>query len=193
MNLVWYIARAAGVVSWIMLAASVGLGLVLSTRFLQDRHRPAWLTDLHRFLGGSAVVFTGIHVVALLADDYIDFDLVDVLVPFAAEWRPGAVAWGIVAFWILVAVEATSLAMRRLSRRTWKAVHGLSLVLFWVASFHAAGAGTDVGAPWYGAVAVVLTLATAFLTTYRVLVGVRRGRATRERTPAETGEPSPAR
>lgn len=180
----WYVARAAGMVSWIMLTAAVVLGLLLSTRFLQDRHRPAWLTDLHRFLGGSAVVFTLLHVGALLVDDYVDFGLVDVLVPFASDWRPGAVAWGVVAFWVLVAVEGTSLAMRRLPRRAWKAVHASSLGLFWVASFHAAGAGTDVSAPWYGAISVVLTVATVFLTVYRILVGTRRRRPARGGTGA---------
>lgn len=176
MNLTWYIARSAGMVSWVMLTASVTWGILLSTRFLQNRHRPAWLTDLHRFLGAAAVAFTLIHVVALLLDDYVDFGIIDVLVPFASEWRPAAVAWGIVGFWVLLAVEGTSLLMRRLSRKAWRAVHVSSFALFWVASFHAAAAGTDVAAAWYQGIAVFLTVVTVFMTTYRILVGSRRGR-----------------
>lgn len=176
MNLTWYIARSAGMVSWVMLTASVTWGILLSTRFLQDRHRPGWLTDLHRFLGAASVAFTLLHVVALLLDDYVDFGIIDVLVPFASEWRPAAVAWGVVGFWILLAVEGTSLLLRRLSRKAWRAVHLSSFALFWVASFHAAAAGTDVAAGWYRGIAVSLTLVTVFMMTYRVLVGSRRGR-----------------
>lgn len=176
MSLTWYVARAAGMVSWIMLCAAVTWGILASTRFLGERHRPAWMADLHRFLGGLAVVFTGIHVGALLVDDYVDFGLVDVLVPFASEWRPGAVAWGVVGLWLLVAVEVTSLFMRKLPRTVWRAVHLSSFGLFWVASFHAAGSGTDVAAPWYRAIAVLLTVVTVFMTVYRIGVGGRRRR-----------------
>ena len=88
-----------------------------------------WLLDLHRWLGGLAVVFTVAHVGGLIADSYVSFDLVDALVPFAASWRPGAVAWGVLALWVMVAIEVTSLLMRRLPKRVWRAVHLSSYLL----------------------------------------------------------------
>ena len=113
----WYVARAAGIVSWALVAISVCWGLLLAGRPIPGRAvgwaRPHRLLDLHRYLGALAVVFTGIHVGALIADSYVHFDVVDVLVPFASSWRPGAVAWGVVAVWLLAAVELTSLAKRR--------------------------------------------------------------------------------
>ena len=45
--------------------------------------------------------------------------------------------------YLLVAVEATSLAIRHLSRRTWHAVHLTSYVTFVVATVHGLNAGTD--------------------------------------------------
>jgi hypothetical protein len=53
-----------------------------------------------RYLGGLALTFTGIHLTALLLDSHIQFNLVDLLVPFAAGWRPGTVAWGVVALYL---------------------------------------------------------------------------------------------
>jgi DMSO/TMAO reductase YedYZ heme-binding membrane subunit len=42
--------------------------------------------------------------------------LAAVLVPFVATWHPTAVAWGIVAFYLLLAVEGTSLLKPRIGR-----------------------------------------------------------------------------
>jgi hypothetical protein len=139
----WYVARAAGLVSWVLLAAATLWGLALSTKVLGRRPRPNWLLDLHRWLGGTALAFTGVHVVALLADQYIHFGLNEIFIPLASKWHPVAVAWGIVAAYLLVAVEATSLARARLSKRTWHRVHTASFVLFVMATVHGLTAGTD--------------------------------------------------
>ncbi|HEY0396749.1 MAG TPA: ferredoxin-NADPH reductase, partial [Acidimicrobiia bacterium] len=55
----WYVARSAGLVAWALLAASVLWGLALSTKILSPKVRPNWILDLHRWLGGLALVFTG--------------------------------------------------------------------------------------------------------------------------------------
>ena len=114
----WYLTRASGIVAWLMLTASVIWGVVLSTKAFPEHRRPAWLLDLHRWLGGLAVSFTAIHLGALVADSYVHFGLADLLVPYASSWQPGAVALGVVALWLLLAVEVTSLAMKRLPRRS---------------------------------------------------------------------------
>ena len=119
----WHVARAGGLVAYGLLAASTIWGLAVSTRLLGRWPAPGWTLDLHRYLGGLALSFTGIHLAALLLDSYIQFDLLDLLVPFASTWRPGAVAWGVVAVYLLVAVQATSLARRRLPHRLWRRVH----------------------------------------------------------------------
>jgi len=116
----WYTARAGGIVALALTAGSVIWGLLLSTRVLQGGPSAAWLLDLHRFLGGAAVIFTGIHLAGLVADTYVHFGVADLLVPFASDWKTGAVAWGIVAFYLLLAVEATSLVMNRIPRLWWK-------------------------------------------------------------------------
>ena len=50
-HLFWYTARAGGIVAWALLAASVVWGLWLSGRVRPFGARPAWILDLHRFLG----------------------------------------------------------------------------------------------------------------------------------------------
>lgn len=165
----WYLARASGIVAWALLVASVVWGVLLSTRVLRPHDRPAWLLDLHRWLGGLAVAATALHVAALVADTYVHFGAADVLVPFASSWRPLAVALGVLAGWGIAAVHVTSLAMRHLPRRAWYVVHLTSYVTVWLASIHAGLAGSDTTNLAYRAVAVTLTAvaATATLTRAR--------------------------
>jgi predicted ferric reductase len=192
----WYLARATGIVAWALLSASVIWGLLISTRLAKGRPTPAWLLDLHRFLGGTAVVFTVGHVVGLVADSYVTFDLVDLLVPFASSWKPGPVALGVVGFYLLAAVEITSLLMRRLPRKLWRAVHMSSFVLFWSATFHFVLAGTDAGHPLAVAGIDLVAAAVVFLTLVRVLAprGAKGRPVTRGRSSAHRTEriPTPA-
>jgi predicted ferric reductase len=192
-HLWWYIARASGIVAWVLVTASVMWGLVLSTRPTR-RPKPAWFLDLHRFLGGLSVVFVGVHLAGLVADNYTHFGLASLLVPLASAWHPVAVAWGIVGMYLLVAIEITSLLMRRLPRRLWRAVHFTSFGLFAFTTVHALTAGSDAGSvavQWFalGSCAIV-----GFLTLVRILSSHRTERpltASRAASPTPT-PPLPA-
>jgi len=168
----WYLARSSGIVAWALLAAAVLWGLLLSTRVFDRRPSPKWLTDLHRFLGGTAVVFAAVHVGALVADSYVHFGVADVLVPLASRWRPVAVAWGVISLWILLAVEITSLLMKRLSRRLWRAVHLSSYPLFVTATLHALAAGKDTRQPGF-VLACDAVLAIVLMLTFVRLAAPR--------------------
>jgi predicted ferric reductase len=169
----WYVARSSGIVAAGLVSLSVVWGLLLSTRLLDRRPSPKWLLDLHRHLGGLAVVFTGFHLAGLVADSYVQFDLVSLVLPMASDWKPGPVAWGIVALYLLAAVEITSLMAKHLSRRVWHGIHLLSYALFWMVSIHGATAGTDASSPWYVGGSIASIVIVVLLTLYRVAVGKR--------------------
>jgi methionine sulfoxide reductase heme-binding subunit len=186
-HVAWYAARSSGIVAWALVAASVIWGLLLSGRVLAGRPTPKWLLDLHRFLGALAVTFTVVHVAALVADNYTQFGADDLLVPFASQWKPGAVAMGVVGLWLLAAVELTSLWMKRLPRKLWKWVHLSSYVLFWMATFHGLAAGSDASSPAYLVATNAVAALVVFLTLYRVLAG----KSARTRAAAKTSTPTP--
>lgn len=173
----WYLTRASGIVAWLMLTASVLWGVMLSAKDLPGRRRPAWLLDLHRWLGALTLGFIGLHVTALVADSYVHFGAADVLVPFASSWRPAAVALGIVSGWLLVTVQVTSLAMRRLPRKVWHAIHLSSYATFWLATVHAALAGSDRANLLYQVTGALAILAVAGASIYRA---THRGQPRRE-------------
>lgn len=171
----WYIARSSGLVAWALLAASTLWGLALTTRpFDRGRVASRWLNDLHRFLGGLAVVFVALHLTGVVADSFVHFGLADVLVPLASAWHPWAVAWGVVALYLLVAVELTSLLKARLPHRLWKGVHALSFVLFAVATVHILQAGTDTDDGWALYPVLAVTMVVTFLAVARAAGAGRR-------------------
>ena len=168
-HLFWYLARATGIVSWALLSLSVLWGVVLSTRLLGRRATPAWLLDLHRFLGGTAVVFVALHLVGLVGDSYVHFGPSELLVPLASAWRPVAVAWGVVALYLLVAVEVTSLLRRRLPNRVWRRVHATSFAVWVLSTVHLFAAGTDAGNPVLQWSTLLLCVGVLFAVVVRVL------------------------
>lgn len=164
----WYLTRSSGIVAWLMLTATVIWGVLLSTKAFPNQRRPLWLLALHRWLAGLMLSFLAIHLAALVADNYVTFDVVDLVVPFATDWKPGAVALGVVAMWLLVAVQVTSVAMKRLPRKFWRVVHLSSYVVFWLTSMHAAFAGTDTTSWLYRWTAVASIVAVAGALMYRL-------------------------
>lgn len=172
----WYTSRAAGVVAWIMLSASVIAGMTLSTR--DSRLLPTgWPIDLHRFLSSVSLIFLGTHMLALIPDNFVEFGVVELLVPLASTWQPWAVAWGIVAFWLAVAVEVTSLLRTRIPRRVWRAIHFSSFAMWLAATVHLFMAGTDASDVKFRVVQAVVIGAVSVLFTRRLVVARRRSRS----------------
>lgn len=184
----WYMSRASGIVAWLFITASVLWGLVLSTDLFARHRRPAWLLDLHRALGALGLITLAIHLGALVADNFVHFDLFDLVVPFASDWKPWQVALGVIALWGLVVVESTSLVMKRLPKRWWRGVHLSSYVTFLLASLHGTFAGTDAANPMYVITSIVTTIVTVALLCYRI---VTRRSARVVATSATTGSPTP--
>jgi hypothetical protein len=164
----WYVARSGGIVAWALVAASVLWGLILSGKPFGTRPRPSWVLDLHRYLGGLALVFTGVHVTALLLDSYTYFGPLQLLVPLTSSYRPSAVAWGVVGLYLLMAVEVTSLLRAKLPPQIWRRVHGASFALFAVSTIHGIQAGADANDPVLRASMIAAAAAVAALTVLRV-------------------------
>jgi methionine sulfoxide reductase heme-binding subunit len=178
----WYLSRATGLVAWGLAVASILLGLALASRALGPRPTAPWMLSVHRWVGGLTVLFTGAHVAAIVADSFVHFGLVDVLVPFASGWRPAAVAWGIIAAWLLVAIELTSLQMRRLPKRAWRAIHLTSYLVAVLATVHGLTAGADTANPLFAWTMIAAIAATGFFAAYRRLAPKKSAKRTLPRS-----------
>ena len=182
----WWISRATGIVAWAVLTLSVIWGLSLTTRLLGKFPKPAWMLDLHRHFAALATILVGVHVGSLMLDGYARFSLGDILIPMHTPWKPGPVAWGVVGLYLLVAVQGTSLAKKRMPIRVWRALHFLSYPLWAVATAHFITAGTDAYSQPFAYIVIGTTVIISALTLGRVLS------PRPARTPAVAPRPSAA-
>jgi DMSO/TMAO reductase YedYZ heme-binding membrane subunit len=163
----WYATRAAGLMTWSTATASVVIGLLLSTRALRARTGP-WFLDLHRFLGGITVVFLAAHLITLWADSFVEFGVREIFVPGASTWKSEAIAWGIVAAYLLVAIQITSLLRSRINGRLWRVLHLLSFLAMVAGSYHAVTAGSDIDNPVTWVIAGIGSLLVIGLISMRL-------------------------
>jgi DMSO/TMAO reductase YedYZ heme-binding membrane subunit len=162
-------ARASGIVTWGFLMASALWGILLATRVLKPYDRPAWLLDLHSWLGAITVFGTGLHLASLVGDRYVHFGTADLFVPFATSWKPLAVAWGIIGMYLLVAVQGSSWLMKKLPKKLWRSIHLSSYALFTTVSIHAFAAGTDRANHFFQAFGVAIITVVLGATAIRVM------------------------
>ena len=164
----WYTARAGGIVALALVALTVIGGLQFSTRLVR-RPAPAWVLDVHRFVAGLSVALGGVHLIGLALDPFIKFGLAQLFVPMVTTYRPGSVALGIVSLYVLLAIELTSLAMRRLPRRVWHGIHLSSYALFALAMVHGLTAGTDRHNALFQWTCLLVAAIVLFMTLVRIL------------------------
>ncbi|MGZ4334177.1 MAG: ferric reductase-like transmembrane domain-containing protein [Gaiellaceae bacterium] len=149
---VWYFARSAGIVAYLLLSSSVLLGVLMAgkTSFKWPRFA---VEEVHRFLAILTGVFIVLHGGSLLLDSVVPIGLAQELIPFASPYRPLAVGLGVCAAELIAAVGISNALRRRLPHGTWRKLHYLTLPAWLLASLHGILAGTDARDPWFAAIA----------------------------------------
>ena len=171
----WYLTRGTGAVALLLLTAGLVLGVMGPTRFRTRRLPRFAVSGLHRNVTLLALAFVVVHVVTTILDGYTPIGVRDVVIPFAASYRPFWLGLGAVAFDLLLALIVTSLLRNRLGFRAWKAVHWLAYASWPVALVHALGTGSDARSTWLVVLAVVCTTAVVSAVLWRIAEMPRGG------------------
>ena len=171
----WYATRAAGLVTLLLLTASVLLGVMTAGRFSSARW-PRFLTaGLHRNISLVAVVFLSVHVGTTLIDTYVSIPVAATFVPFISSYKTFWLGLGAIAADLLVVLIATSLARNRLGHRSWRLVHWAAYACWPVGLAHGLGIGTDRDTVWVFALTIACAGAVAGATTWRLVTTARAG------------------
>jgi sulfoxide reductase heme-binding subunit YedZ len=165
----WYLSRASGVVSLVLLTLVVVGGVLVRTGRSPRRALPRFvLLGLHRNVALVALVFLGLHVATVVLDQYVSIDAVAAVVPLTSGYRTAWVGLGTVAVDLLLAVVVTSLLRTRVGPRTWRAVHWCGYAVWPVAVAHGLGTGSDVAQPWLWAVTTGCAATVVAAVAYRL-------------------------
>lgn len=144
----WYVARAGGMLAFLLLTATVAVGLAMSGKAHGKRWPRFAVEDVHRFLGILTGAFVVVHGGALLLDRVVPISLPQLLVPGTDSYRPLPVALGIVAAELLGALAVANHYRSRLSYGFWRRTHYLNFAVWGLALLHGLTAGTDASTPW---------------------------------------------
>jgi len=143
----WYLTRATGLVSLILVSGTVILGVVSSVGWTA-RQWPRFVSQaMHRNLSLFCIVLIAIHVITTVADGYVPIGYKDAFIPFFTAYRPLYIGLGALAFDMLLAVAITSGLRRRIGVRSWRGVHYLAYVSWPISVLHGLGSGTDSRLP----------------------------------------------
>lgn len=165
----WMTSRITALLSYGALAASSIYGLAMTTKTLDVIARRVVSDTLHENLSFWGLLLGITHAVLLMFDNYIQFTWESILIPFAASYRPDAVAYGIVALYLTALLVLTSKARRWIGMRLWRAIHLLAFIAFGLLTAHGLAAGTDSGTIWARVLYVGSVTLVAFFFAVRIL------------------------
>ncbi|MDQ2934275.1 MAG: ferric reductase-like transmembrane domain-containing protein [Chloroflexota bacterium] len=168
-TLSWEIARVGGLLAYLLASGSVAIGILLSLKLRSSRWPRFLTTELHRFVTVLALVFTGIHGVAVWVDPFTGFAAAEVLVPLASHYRPLWLAFGIVGGYLLLAVWASEYVRRWIGYGWWRRFHYLAFAVFALATVHGLGSGSDTRQPWALGLYAASTGSVLALTAWRLV------------------------
>jgi DMSO/TMAO reductase YedYZ heme-binding membrane subunit len=165
----WYLTRASGVVSLLLLTAGLVLGILGTVRWRSDRWPRFAVVSVHRNLTLFAIAFVALHVITTVADGYAPVGLKDAVIPFVSKYRPLWLGFGALAFDLLLALVVTSLLRAKIGYRAWRAVHWLAYASWPLALVHGLGNGSDARFGWLVIVTILCAAAVGAAFAFRLL------------------------
>jgi len=151
----WYLVRASGFVAAGILFLLIISGIGQVTGFIYRYIEPikSWL--IHKTLAIMLLIAIAIHGGFLLINNYIKFNLFEILVPFASTYDNGTalgglnigvlgITFGIFASYIIIFTVLVSLKIIDSHKRLWRQLHFLSYLAVLLVFLHAIYVGTDL-------------------------------------------------
>ena len=178
----WYLSRSSAIVAFGLLWFSMVLGLTITNKMARIWPGGPVAFDLHQFTGILGLSFGLFHAMILIGDQYINFTIVQVLVPFTSvNYFPTWVGIGQLAFYLWLIVVVSFYLRCNIGTQTWRLMHYISYAVFVMALLHGINIGTDSAIPWVQKIYIFAGITVLFLTLYRIFKNLNL----LERTPTQ--------
>lgn len=169
-RLPWYVTRASALAAFLLMFAIIIWGTGMTTGYTYKITNPVKAWSIHKYMSISLGVLILVHMFSLLLDKFVNFNFVDILVPFVGTYKQPYLTLGIVGFYILAVVIFSSLLIRITHQKFWRALHYLVYPLFVISLFHGLLIGTDTVEPVVMALYWVTGIIFFFLLIYRFVI-----------------------
>ena len=169
----WFLSRSSAIIAYFLLWFSMVLGVMITNKMARIWPGGPLAYDLHQHASLLGLAYALFHGLILIGDKYINFNLAQVLTPFASlNYSPIWVGLGQIGFYLWGGVVLSFYVRKNIGRRGWRLIHFTSFLVYLAALLHGITSGTDSGtlgmSLWYWFSGGSLL----FLTIYRVLVSL---------------------
>ena len=167
----WYLSRGSALAAFGLLWLSMALGLTITNKMARIWPGGPTAFAVHEFSSLLGVAFAAFHGLILLGDNFINYSLSQVLIPFAsANFKPFWVGIGQVGLYVWIVVTFSFYVRKQIGHKTWRWIHLASFGVFLAALLHGIGSGTDSSTLWAQMMYWIAGGSLLFLLVYRVLV-----------------------
>jgi len=181
----WYLSRGSAVIAYLLLWLSMILGTGITNKLGALWPGLPSTIEMHEYTSILGLAIGIFHGLILLGDHYINFSLVQVLVPFStASYKPVAVGIGQVALYIWAILDISFYIRKTIGKKMWRAIHFGSFITYCSVLFHAIVSGTDASASWLQLIYWITGAILAFMISYRILSSVAKAKEKRMRLQA---------
>ena len=145
----WFLSRATAFVSLGLLWLSMALGLGITNKLAQIWPGGPTAFALHEYTSLLGLAFAFFHALFLLGDHYINFNLLQLVVPFSTKaYQPFWVGLGQTGFYLGLIVTLSFYLRKQIGQKVWRGLHYFTFLSYAAAVIHGLAIGTDSSAPW---------------------------------------------
>ncbi len=173
-QLFWVLGRVAGLSCFAALSISLVTGVALRSGLFGELANNRSIKSTHEFTAILWIPLGLVHVGSLVLDQTARVALLDLVVPFLANYDAGgrlALGFGTIGLDLFAVVAVTGWLRSRMAPRTWIWLHRLAYLAFAAMFLHAVLGGTDFNSPAVSALTWSTAFALAVLTLSRILRG----------------------
>lgn len=169
----WYLSRGSAFASLSLLWISMALGLGITNKMARLWPGAPAAFALHEYVSLLGLAFALFHALVILGDHYINFTLLQLLIPFTTiDYRPLWIGVGQIGFYIWIIVSFSFYVRARIGQKTWRVLHYASFLMYMLGLLHGLFSGTDTSAVWAQRYYWISGGSLLFLFIYRVLAGI---------------------
>lgn len=170
----WYISRGSGFVGLSLIWLSMALGLLVTNKMAKFWLGVPASFAIHEYVSLLGLGFVTLHGIILMGDQYINFNLFSVLVPFASHYQPFWVGLGQLGFYGILLVSLSFYVRKQIGQKTWRSLHYVSFATYIFAIVHGIASGTDTSLPWAHNFYLYSAASLLFMVVYRVLASITK-------------------
>lgn len=182
----WYLSRASAFTAYLLLWLSMVFGVGITNKLATRWPGLPPAIELHQYTSILGLVFVVFHGLILLGDQYINYRLVQILIPFAtSSYKPLIVGLGQLGIYLWAILVTSFYIRKKLGPKTWRLIHFFSFLLFLFALVHGIISGTDSGTTWAQIMYWTTGGIFAILLTYRIIFARYKARVKRKKWPQQ--------